>query len=238
VKARLKKHYGMTQHRDAYHIPLTQGDCWVFDYGVLVAWGINEATLQSVYGSLASLIEEPCEIVPIEQYEWSVDAQSALQISHDHLTLPDDSTMVRLAISHAFAQSAKLITLEERAQQVIQQNSYIARELARTGKVSLSRRDLSKLRGVLFQTNSDISLHYGLLDTPEFFWDYPELEEGYLKLAKYLELQPRIDILTRKLDTIQGLLDMLADEQNHKHSAFLEWIIIVLIAVDIVIYML
>jgi uncharacterized Rmd1/YagE family protein len=81
-------------------------------------------------------------------------------------------------------------------------------------------------------------LHYGLLDTPEFFWDYPELEEGYLKLAKYLELQPRIDILTRKLDTIQGLLDMLADEQNHKHSAFLEWIIIVLIAVDIVIYML
>ena len=88
----------------------------------------------------------------------------------------------------------------------------------------------------LFCTTSDIILHFNLLDTPEFFWDYPEYEPIYQLGSKYLELAPRLEILNQKLDTIQTLLDMLSQEQNHKHSAFLEWIIIVLIAVDILIY--
>jgi uncharacterized Rmd1/YagE family protein len=55
-------------------------------------------------------------------------------------------------------------------------------------------------------------------------------------LAKYLDLQQRIEILGKKLATLQNMLDMLAEEQHHKHAAFLEWIIIILIAVDIAIY--
>jgi uncharacterized Rmd1/YagE family protein len=42
--------------------------------------------------------------------------------------------------------------------------------------------------------------------------------------------------MNKKLETIHGMLDMLAAEQYHKHSSFLEWVIIVLIAVDIVVY--
>lgn len=49
-------------------------------------------------------------------------------------------------------------------------------------------------------------------------------------------LEQRIRLLSDKLDLIHELLNMLADEQNHKHSATLEWIIIWLIAVEIVIF--
>jgi uncharacterized Rmd1/YagE family protein len=88
----------------------------------------------------------------------------------------------------------------------------------------------------LFETRSDILLHFGLLDTPEFFWDYPELEPNYLSVAKYLELVPRTELLNRKLEAMHELLEILAGEQNHKHSSFLEWIIIILIAVEIVLF--
>jgi len=93
------------------------------------------------------------------------------------------------------------------------------------------------MRGNLFLTKSDIILNYDLLDTPEFFWEYPELESTYEMAARYLEIKPRVDVLSKKLETIHELLEMLADEQKHKHSANLEWTIIWLIAIEILFFL-
>jgi len=138
-----------------------------------------------------------------------------------------------LALSHAFAQSAKLQHVESRAEQAINNNQYLINTLAQTGKIPLNRKALAKLRGQLLQTKSDIRLHYSLLDTPEFFWNSPVVEHLYLSLSKYLELKPRIELLHLKLQTIHDLYDTLTAEQNHKYSSFLEWIIIMLIATEI-----
>jgi uncharacterized Rmd1/YagE family protein len=125
---------------------------------------------------------------------------------------------------------------ESQVLKVIEDNEYIPRGLATTGHIPLNRKQLAKLRGALFSTRSDIVLNFNLLDTPEFFWEHPELEGIYNLVSRYLDLISRLTLLNKKLDTVSELVQMLADEQNHKHSAALEWIIIVLIAVDILIY--
>ena len=53
---------------------------------------------------------------------------------------------------------------------------------------------------------------------------------------KYLDIRPRVDLLSNKLNVIHELFEMLADELKHKHSSFLEWIIIILIAFEIVMF--
>ena len=75
-----------------------------------------------------------------------------------------------------------------------------------------------------------------LLDTPEFIWEYPELEHYYLALSRYLEIAPRATVLKNRLEVIQELLEMMADEQKHSHSSMLEWIIIILIAIEIALF--
>lgn len=229
---------GAIRYRDAWYIRFNGADVWLFEYGVLVSWNQSENDRQQLVFRLKGLIQDYFRRPPIEQYAYHVDPASDFGIHDDLLVVPQQDTLSSLALSHAFAQAAKLEFFEDKAWQVIQQNAHISRQLARTGKVPLSRRNLAKLRGILFDTGSDITLHYNLLDTPEFFWNYPELEPQYQKLAKYLDLTPRVEILNRKLATIEGLLSMLASEQYHKHSAFLEWIIIVLIAVEILLYFL
>jgi uncharacterized Rmd1/YagE family protein len=224
------------RYRDAYLIPHSQGQAWLFDYGILVAWNMLEEERLQLCNSIGFLVEQKYERAAIEQFHYRIEPEAQFSINFDCVVLPNDEVLVKLALSHAFAQSTKLIFFEEKAQQVIQDNAFISKELAKTGKVPLSRVELAKLRGILFDTSSDITLHFNLLDTPEFFWDYPELEEYYLRLCKYLDLNSRLTVLDKKLQTIHNLLDMLAGEQHHKHSAFLEWIIIVLIAVDILIY--
>lgn len=230
--------YASVSYRDAFGLKLSleQGEAWLFDYGVLVCWDVPEDERQRLCFQLGELMLEPLETIHTELYAYTIDHESPLKIQNDKLSLPVDDALCRLGLSHAFAQSSKLAFFEDRAQVEIQRNRFLANELAQHGKISLSRKELAKLRGVLFATSSDIAVSFNLLDTPEFFWDYPEQEANYQALAKYLDLSPRIEILNHKLDTIHEMLDMLASEQHHKHSAFLEWIIIVLIAVDIVVY--
>ena len=43
-------------------------------------------------------------------------------------------------------------------------------------------------------------------------------------------------MLKNRLEVIQELLEMMADEQKHSHSNMLEWIIITLIAIEIVLF--
>jgi uncharacterized Rmd1/YagE family protein len=62
------------------------------------------------------------------------------------------------------------------------------------------------------------------------------MERYYLALARYLEIRPRAAVLANRLEVIQELLEMMADEQKHRHSSLLEWIIIVLIAIEIVLF--
>jgi len=46
-----------------------------------------------------------------------------------------------------------------------------------------------------------------------------------------------VDVLSKKLETIHDLFEMIADEQKHKHSSLLEWIIIWLIFFEIVVFL-
>lgn len=222
------------RYRDAMHISLPGGEVWVFDYGVIVFWAVNEGERQAFLSSL-HLEDSTVEADKQEHFRF-VTAGENLRISQDTITLTDDDLLTRLAVSHALAQSLKLTEYELQAQRTIQNHSDLPDALANTGKIALSRREIAKIRGRLFSTKSDIILHYGLLDTPEFFWEYPEYESIYNTVARYMEIHQRIDLLSKKLETIHELFEMLADEQKHQHSAFLEWIIIILIGIEIVIF--
>lgn len=234
----LGHNYAMTRHRDACCIVLGEGEAWLFDYAVLVCWNLGETQRLQLAGALSACIVGACHREHNELYQYEVVTDGDFRVRNDVIRLPSADTLVRLAVSHALAQSAKLSFFEDSAKAVIEEQRHVSKTLAETGKLPLSRKEVSKLRGVLFATSSDITLHFGLLDTPEFFWDYPELEHYYLGTAKYLDLAPRLVILQQKLSTIHDLASMLAEEHRHKHSAFLEWIIIVLIAVDIMVYFL
>ncbi|MDE3272059.1 RMD1 family protein [Pseudoalteromonas sp. G4] len=233
---KLNKQLGAIKIRDAYGVCINSKQAWLFDYAVLVCWDFNQAELEQLIAQIDELIISPEKRPSIDHYIYREGEYGDFNIKNDCLFLDNSDDMTKLALSHALAQSTKLEFFEEQAQAVISENAYLSQLLAQTGKVPLTRKALAKLRGTLFKTSTDINLHFNLLDTPEFFWDNPNLEGVYQQLSKYLDLLPRIHILQKKLDTIHNLVDMLSTEQNHKHSAFLEWVIIILIAVDIAIY--
>jgi uncharacterized Rmd1/YagE family protein len=237
LNTRLVSAYTTRVHRDVLQLNWSGGEAYVFSYGVIVFWNVTEDARKELLATLIEFAEEPVTELLDDHFTYELNAAKA-SLKTDHICLPDDKVTTRLALSHGLAQSTKLSQYETRVQHTITKTEYIPQRIADTGKSGLRRKELSKLRGLLYLTKSDVMLHYDLLDVPEFFWEQPEFQPIYLMISDYLETKPRIEVLNKKLETIQDLLQMIADEQDHSHSSLLEWIIIWLIAIDIIIVLL
>lgn len=221
-----------TAYRKVLNIEWKQGDAFIFDYGVIVFFNLDIVDRLELLHKLEPFAIKPLDYLIEDEFSYSTGSDKLI-IKNDHISLSNDGMMSRLAISHGIAQSTKLMHFEYQVQQTINDTAYIPANIADTGKSKLSGKELAKLRGLLFITKSNVMLNYDLLDIPDFFWEYPELDHFYIMVSDYLEIKQRIEVLSKKLETIHELFDMMAEEQKHKHSSLLEWIIIWLIAFEI-----
>lgn len=228
----------ISRFRGVIQVDLAIGEAFIFDFGVVVFWGADIDTEKRLLESISPFLIDVIEPPITDDFTFSCEADPQQLIRSDHISLGSDDSMGKLAISHGIAQSLKLAELEQYAEQTIENSSHIPRNMAESGSTRLGRKAIARMRGRLFLVESDILLHHALLDTPEFFWEYPELEEQYNRTAIYLDVRPRVEVLNKKLQIIHDMFDMLADEQKHQHSSLLEWIIIWLIAIEILIFFL
>lgn len=222
-------------YRNVFYVEVEQGSYAIFPFGVAVYWNLRNEVIDRLAQDICHFAIAPLSSIEVDHYSY-IDGCNKNRFSSDHIQLINTEQMTLLAISHALAQSTKLSVLELQAKNTIEETSAVPRKLAETGATSLSRKQTAKMRGQLFLTKSEILLKYELLDTPEFIWEYPELQAIYETGATYLELKQRTEFLSLKLETIHELFEILADDLKHQHSAKLEWIIIWLIAVEIIIF--
>lgn len=225
----------VTLYRDVIHFTVpgeTIGDIFYFPYGATVFWGISLERCSSYLEQIKEFETQPLE--EIETDELTFTLGDVPKIVEDEIILPNVDLLSRLAISHGLAQSVKLGTFESATRKIFDHTKHIPEDLAKYGRISLSRREIRRKMGDLFIERSSINLHVDVLDTPEFFWEYSELEPLYAMTANYLDLGTRVEVLNQRLDVIHELFEMLGNELNHQHSSRLEWTIIILIIMEVV----
>jgi uncharacterized Rmd1/YagE family protein len=227
--------------RDCAHILIKEerkpkGDIFYFSYGCVVLWGFTEEEEQAILGALKEFEKDPSTKPEMDEFTFTYG--ETMRIEEDEISLQTKNTLSKLAISYGLAQSVKLTTFEETIQKTIDNTKNLPQDLATKGKISMSRRDISRKLGELFIERNFINLHSEILDTPEFFWNYPELEPFYRRTSHYLDVTKRVEVLNKRLGVVHELFEILGNELNHQHSSRLEWTIIILIFIEIIIVML
>ncbi|KAK4156729.1 hypothetical protein C8A00DRAFT_12381 [Chaetomidium leptoderma] len=213
-------------------------EVFLFDYGVVVIWGMSAAQEQRFLKEIAKFEVEKLapDDVETEKFNFYYTHEYQARIYNDFITLRDKNNyMTKLAISHALAQSVKTSLFEELIASTIDTCKNIPAQLALTGKISLSRSEINMQIGELFILRISIHLNGSVLDTPELFWVEPQLEPVYQAVRSYLEMDQRVGLLTERLDVIADLLAVLKEQLSHGHGEKLEWIVIILIAAEIVV---
>ena len=151
----------------------------LFKYGVFICWDIEFENIKFFLDFIKDLQINSFKKSIVEEFNYTFEDE--FKINLDTIYLNDSSTTSKIAISQALAQNVKLQQFEEEVQTTIENNSHIPLQLSTTGKIKLTKKEISKKIGELFLVKTKINLHYDLLDTPEFFWEYPQYENQYEK---------------------------------------------------------
>jgi uncharacterized Rmd1/YagE family protein len=145
------------------------------------------------------------------------------KIANDEITIPlsfcNDSG-IKLSISHALAQSAKLSLYEARMGELVNLTKDMPDHLARTGQVwmrrplaqfsklvvvaqsvaslvavglqvSRTRKEIAQLIGRVFIQKSNVNLLSTVLDTPEYFWSAPDNQQVWTASPRSMSMSPR-----------------------------------------------
>lgn len=236
----LKEQYQASLFRDVVHLAISpqggSGDVFYFPYGVCVIWGLSHADCQFYIDLVKEFEDRRVEDVASDEFTYVYG--KVAKIADDEVVLPNHDILTRLAFSHGMAQSVKLDTFEAAIQRTFNNTKHLPEDLAKHGRIQLSRNEIRRKMGALFIERSAINLRVDILDTPEFFWEYTDLEPYYKLTANYLDIKTRVEVLNQRLDVLHELFEVLANELNHQHASLLEWAIIVLIVMEVTISLL
>lgn len=209
------------------------GDVFYFSYGTLVVWGLKKEEEEALIREIKAFETHPNEHIEFEEYRFGIGP--AAKIIKDDITLPANDVVTKLAFSHGLAQSVKLSVFEKLIHSRIESSRNAPESLAKFGHISMSRKELARLMGEIIVDRNSINLHTDILDTPEFFWEYSDLEPLYRLIAQDLDIVARVSVLNRRLDIVKDLFELLSNELQHRHSSRLEWIVIGLIFIEVLV---
>jgi uncharacterized Rmd1/YagE family protein len=168
-----------------------------------------------------------------EEYRLEIEPQQTAAISNDAALLPGFSQASQDIICLVLAQSVALERIEERTDAVLDEVEGLIAQLKR-GKLELPDRDLARLASIVLGFKYASVAQIMVLDKPDITWDNADAERFYLTMAGLFELRPRYQEIKHKSETLLDVNEVFTSLSHARRSARLEWIIIILIAFEIV----
>lgn len=139
-------------------------------------------------------------------------------------------------ISLALAQSVALDHFESSVRAAMTRFQPVLHRLSQEGRLHLSHREALKLVGFSFEVRATVLDNLTLFDDPPETWESESLAHLDGALFDQFDLEERLSAINQKLaylsDASARVVDLLTARKNHG----LEWTVIILIAVEIVIF--
>uniref|UniRef100_A0A8D0ECM8 Required for meiotic nuclear division 1 homolog n=1 Tax=Salvator merianae TaxID=96440 RepID=A0A8D0ECM8_SALMN len=217
------------------------GMIFFFREGSVVFWNVEEKTMKTVMKLLENHEIKPYEIALVhwenEEINYRIgEGQSKLhkgQILINADLDTDEAVLEKFAFSNALCLSVKLAIWEAALDSFVESIQSIPEMLKARRKLKLTHADVMQKIGELFALRHRINLSSDLLITPDFYWDREHLEQLYDKTCQFLSINRRVKVVNEKLQHCTELTDLMRNHLNEKHALRLEWMIVILITIEV-----
>lgn len=206
----------------------------VFDYGSVVFFGVEKTLQTDIIGNLRKILSLAVNELESEQIELEMIPDSPTKVLFDRIIVNHINLDVAKIVMLNIAQSVALDYYIEQTNILLEQTTFFSNELEEKGKFSIKGKGLLKYIGKALNLKNKIARNLYIFDSPDITWDDQYLNDLHSQLNIELDIKIRYRSLQESLSIIQENLEIYKDINQHSHSSTLEWIIIILIAVEIV----
>ncbi|XP_077996093.1 required for meiotic nuclear division protein 1 homolog [Glandiceps talaboti] len=218
------------------------GEIFFFREGSVVFWNVKNTTMKKVMRIISKHEIGSYEVALVnwenEQMLYKYTDQST-KLVKDEIMLnsannPQATTLEKFTFSNAMALSVKLAIWEYSLDRFVGSIEWVPENLKAGRRLNMSMQEVMKRVGELFELRHHINLSSDLLMTPDFYWDRESLELIYSRMCNYLNIARRTKVMNEKLNHCSEMVELMRTHLNDRHSLRLEWMIILLIAIEVV----
>mmetsp|Transcript_10271 Transcript_10271/g.11374 ORF Transcript_10271/g.11374 Transcript_10271/m.11374 type:complete len:434 (-) Transcript_10271:176-1477(-) len=223
-------------------------EVYIFSFGAIIFWNFESEHAEKIWMSkylFTKKIKDQDIVgdhIHADAIESANDEITFVYSDKNHFRLYRDTIYLatrdhgeKLAVTFALAKSAHVSIFEWRLDQTIDDHSHIPEELAKTGKISMSRKEISMEIGKIYLVKSAINLENNILDTPQEFWEDDKFHAEYKKAMEYFDIVSRLELVNARLQVMQDMNEILIEAVQSHHSSMLEWTVILLIVFEILV---
>ncbi|CAH1394306.1 unnamed protein product [Nezara viridula] len=226
-----------------YQVTPENRHIYCFEEGSVVMWNVSTVEQNSIIQFLkpfevksysSAIVQEEMELM---FYTYNQSKKTYIHDGVMYIGIIDKDlesiASDRYTLSNAMSLSVKLGVLEVLLDMYICDTECLSEDLKIGNPVRLGQRGILRKSGELFALRHSINLSTDLLDTPDFYWDRENLESLYQRSCYYFSIPRRTKVMNEKLNHCVELIQLVSSHLSDRHHVRLEWMIIVLILVEV-----
>lgn len=204
-----------------------------FNYGVIVFAGYSEEEMKWGIKTVYNYQKNPLAGWLRDEFQIRVDpAKETVFEFNEAIVGKLDEKVIRIAMLN-LAQSVALDYYHDVGEGLLTEVRGFANELERSGKLKISRKNMMRFLGKALNTQNDIAENIYIFDAPDQVWDDEYLDKLHQGLMKHFDLRVRFSEIEYTLRIIKDNLTVFREIIHQRESSLLEYIIIILILVEV-----
>jgi required for meiotic nuclear division protein 1 len=202
----------------------------VFRYGAVVLFGATTPAMDNLIGSLTPLVTGALPVPERDELRLLIRPDADQHVDLAGKIFLRKKTVERLQlVADVLAKSLVLSYYETRIAENFDRIEPLAATLREKGRAGGHTKELLRHIGDVLRMQQKMVGRIETGEKPELLWEHPELERLYMRLAEEYELRDRDRALDRKLDIISRTVETLLGLVQTRSSLRVEWYIALLI---------
>ena len=205
---------------------------YVFKYGAVCFLNYDEAAITEVMEQIIPFCKNIFANKLTDEFLVETGTKE-LRVGFNKIEIPSATIDVMRLVMLNVSQSVAIDYYEEQTNKLLAETNHYTQELENKGRLGISGTKLKKYIARTLLLRNRIAENIYVFDSPPETWEDERLNKIDADLKRTFDLQIRVRIIGEGLNIIRDNLELFRTLMQYRNSNILEWIVIVLILVEV-----